>query len=522
MGLITSISKGEQEMDYTCHIKQENECVPSEPIVEKKEREIEADEKKKLTNIFMRCLDILRDSEDITGKNALLNFTYILTLYLIEPMVGNEIDLDNYKHVADLALGLNSPGEFLPRGTRLNRDMRRSEVDNLAATLDNLWSIILSQHPQTMNIFNKDRRFAIKKSTTFKTIFDELTKIDISTLDTDTIGNVFENLIEYFATNVVKEIGQPSEAGYDLNSPQGEFLHREAGLALEPIQITPSNIREMMIDLIQPDFRKNETLFDPAMGTGGFLVSYIKRLKSQARSQNVDLDWKMVSKNIGGREIDIDVFSLANSNILITTGKPCFFPCLENGDSIRNPIENRYDIVLANTAFGIKGVKYDEITSPLRDEYLPIKSDSGVALFLQAIISMLKVGGRCAMIVPDENKIFGNSKELLALREYFMKTCELREVYKLPSGVFPNASIKNSLKKSNKTSIKTCILYFYKRKEGKDVIKIGKRNRTRTYKFVEECSTNKVKYYDCNLNSNLSKFVMEVDIKRIQLEKYLF
>ena len=44
------------------------------------------------------------------------------------------------------------------------------------------------------------------------------------------------------------------------------------------------------------------------------------------------------------------------------------------------------------------------------------------------------------------------------IREYLMRTCDVRKILNMPSGVFTN------------TGIKTCILYFYKRKECNEMI----------------------------------------------------
>ena len=50
--------------------------------------------KTKLINIFKNCLNILRDNEGLTGEKALRNLSYLFILKLIEPHLGNEIDID--------------------------------------------------------------------------------------------------------------------------------------------------------------------------------------------------------------------------------------------------------------------------------------------------------------------------------------------------------------------------------------------------------------------------------------------
>jgi hypothetical protein len=44
--------------------------------------------------------------------------------------------------------------------------------------------------------------------------------------------------------------------------------------------------------------------------------------------------------------------------MLISSGH--MFDCLDRGDSIREPILTKFDNILANPPFGIKGLKYND------------------------------------------------------------------------------------------------------------------------------------------------------------------
>ena len=126
---------------------------------------------------------------------------------------------------------------------------------------------------------------------------------------------------------------------------------------------TPLKIKEMMIRLINPQIKFDgtiETIFDPAMGTGGFLISSLRYLLHQSKIKKISINWNFISnEGLGGREAEPDTYQLAVSNMLISTGH--MFNILEKGDSIRNPITNKYDIILANPPFGIDGLIYNEI-----------------------------------------------------------------------------------------------------------------------------------------------------------------
>ena len=199
--------------------------------------------------------------------------------------------------------------------------------------------------------------------------------------------------------------------------------------------------------------------------------------------------------------------------MLISSGS--MFDSLERGDSIREPITRKFDTILANPPFGIKGLRYDDFQSSLKFEYTPIKTDNAVSLFIQAIIYMLKINGKCAFVLPDGQDLFSKTnKTLIIVREYLLKTCDLKEIIYLPPGMFEY------------TSIKTCIFYFVKKMEGVDAmetkIKISKTQREmgRNYKFLDTHQTVSVKFYNYNSYEDVKNLLIEVPIEKIASNVY--
>jgi type I restriction-modification system DNA methylase subunit len=59
---------------------------------------------------------------------------------------------------------------------------------------------------------------------------------------------------------------------------------------------------------------------------------------------------------------------------------------------------------------------------------------------------MLKINGKCRIVLPDGQEMFSKTnKTLIAIREYLMKTCELKEIIYMPSGMFEYTSIKTCI-----------------------------------------------------------------------------
>ncbi len=481
-----------QKNDLTRHQNKKSPCITLTEIQQiSQTKEIKMNNKYTLICVFKNCLNILRDNEGLTGEKALRTMSYLLILKLLEPHFGGEIDIDNCNeydfasYFEDDVIEANQKRLLeIVRFTNLSNE-RDDDIPNL---MKYVWDIILSNNPVTKNIFLKGKGFDIQHKSTYKKIIDKLNSLDLSNTEYDVLGNAYEEVIQDIMTGKVL----------------GQFF-------------TQPLVKKMMVRLINPQIHpdgKIETCGDPTMGTGGFLITYLQYILQQANSKNIEPDWDFIkTEGLYGKELEPDTYQLAVSNMLISSGH--MFQGLDRGDSIRDPITKKFDNILANPPFGIKGLKYDDFQSPLKGEYLPIKTDNAVSLFIQAIIYMLKIGGKCAVVLPDGQDLFSKiNTTLVAIREYLMKTCDLKEIIYLPSGIFTY------------TSIKTCVFYFVKKREGTDVletkIKVSKTQKEtgRDYKFSKTHQTTKVKFYDYNPYEDVKNLLVEVPIEKIVSNSY--
>ena len=456
-----------------------------------------------LTSLFKKCLDILRDNEAITGDKALKELSYLLILKLIESRL-DEFNLLDYDYDFDV---LEQETKIDPN--KLLKIIKFSELakeqkENLQQNLYYLWQCVLSEHPKTNKVYLRNENFKIKNDYTFQELIKTLNNINLNEIDYDILGNVYEEIIS--SVMVGKTLGQ--------------FF-------------TQNIIKNIMIDLINPTVYIDgsiDSLCDPTMGTGGFLISYINDIIKKSKDKSIKLDWQNIKKQIFGQEIERDTYQLAVSNMLISTGH--MFDHLKCADSIRNPILQKFDNILANPPFGIKGLKYENIlsnlaigiTKEMMDEYIPIKSNNAVSLFIQAIIYMLKVNGKCAVVIPDGQDLFSKTNNsLIAIREYLLRTCDLQEIIYMPPGVFTY------------TSIKTCIFYFIKKIEIKDTLnlkvkysKVGNKELSRSYNYTQDFQTKSVKFYEYSYekqgkdNIILKDKILLVDVSIEQLQKNTF
>ena len=211
---------------------------------------------------------------------------------------------------------------------------------------------------------------------------------------------------------------------------------------------TPRHIIRMMVEMTDP--QPNETICDPACGTSGFLVMSGEYLKENYKKE-VLLDKKnrdhFMNDMFYGFDTDGTMLRIGAMNMM-THGIEN--PCIEYRDSLsdQNPDRDKYSLVLANPPF--KGSLDAEIVST--DLLKVCKTKKTELLFLALFIRMLKIGGRCACIVPD-GVLFGSSNAHKAIRKEIVENQKLEAVISMPSGVFkPYAGVSTGILIFTKTN----------------------------------------------------------------------
>ena len=204
---------------------------------------------------------------------------------------------------------------------------------------------------------------------------------------------------------------------------------------------TPRHIIRMMVDMMEP--KADEIICDPACGTSGFLVAASEYLKENRKQEvlfnRVNKDHFMNSM-FHGFDMDRTMLRIGAMNMM-THGVDN--PFIEYRDSLsdQNPDKDKYSLILANPPF--KGsLDYDTVSADLLKVCKTKKTE---LLFLTLFIRMLKVGGRCACIVPD-GVLFGSSTAHKDIRREIIEGNRLEAVISMPSGVFkPYAGVSTAI-----------------------------------------------------------------------------
>ena len=210
---------------------------------------------------------------------------------------------------------------------------------------------------------------------------------------------------------------------------------------------TPRHIIRMMVELMQP--RPDDVICDPACGTSGFLVSAGEYLKER-RKEEIFFDRRKkdhyMNHMFHGYDMDRTMLRIGAMNMM-THGIDN--PFIEYRDSLsdQNPDKEKYSLILANPPF--KGsLDADTVSADLLKVCKTKKTE---LLFLALFLRMLRIGGRCACIVPD-GVLFGSSTAHKAIRKELVDGNRLEAVISMPSGVFkPYAGVSTGILVFTKT-----------------------------------------------------------------------
>lgn len=235
-----------------------------------------------------------------------------------------------------------------------------------------------------------------------KKLIDMINEIRWSTIDVDIKGEAYEGLLQKYA---------------EEQKGAGQYF-------------TPRPLIRAIVQCIAPDIKKKETIHDPALGTGGFLLGALEYILKNTddgaeltRQENEFLTKKMFS----GNEIVMETKRLALMNMFLHGINADIY----YGDSLaEGPHTSRkHNIIMTNPPFGIKSGGNHSTRSDFTITTLNKQLN-----FVQHVMSNLQQGGRAAMVVPD-NVLF-DSGAGTRIRKILLEDFALHTILRLPVGTF--------------------------------------------------------------------------------------
>lgn len=253
-------------------------------------------------------------------------------------------------------------------------------------------------------------------------------------LDTDTKGDLYEGLLQKNAE--------------DTKSGAGQYF-------------TPLALIQAMVICMRP--RPEQIIADPACGTGGFFLAVNEWLTGSGQWIRDNSDWLgretvrlnanqkkfLRDKTFFGNEIVPGTRRLCLMNLFLhgigdLTGEPA----VERSDALITEPRRRVHMVLANPPFGKKssmtitnenGEEDRDALTYERQDFWETTSNKQLN-FLQHIVSMLKIEGRAAVVLPDNVLFEGGAGE--KIRRKLLENCDVHTILRLPTGIFYAQGVK--------------------------------------------------------------------------------
>ncbi len=341
-----------------------------------------------LINIFGTVNNLLREEGLQKGLERFTEFANILFLKVLSEIEDIKEELGE-KSKIDIAYRWN-----------YFRDKKGQELLSYVSDTVIKW---FSREYQDDNIFQP---LQIKHPENLKAIIELLDGLQLTDINADIKGDAFEYFIRSYSASNPSDLGEI---------------------------FTPRHIVKTMVRLINPKI--GERIYDPFCGTGGMLIVAFKYLMdTMPRNQkNVET---LKKYTVYGADLT-KTASIAKMNMILTGDG---HNNVIRRDSLANPVDNEYEIVITNMPFAQK-TRYG-------DKY-GIPSRNGDIVCPQHCFRALKDGGRMAIIVPEGFLANTNNKAYEDVRKFLLKNATLKSVISLPRGAF---------EPYNRT--KTDILYF--------------------------------------------------------------
>ena len=224
---------------------------------------------------------------------------------------------------------------------------------------------------------------------------------------------------------------------------------------------TPRPLIKTIVKVVDPQI--GETVYDGALGSGGFLVEAFDYMRNIKKLSTQDIE-TLQKRTFYGKEKKSLAYIIGIMNMILHGVEA---PNIVHTNTLAENLsdiqeKDRYNVVLANPPFG--GKERAEV-----QENFPIKTGETASLFLQHFFRILKVGGKAGIVI--KNTFLSNTDNAsVAIRKELLENFNLHTVLDLPGGTFTGAGVK------------TVVLFFTKGEP-----------------------TKKVWFYQLNLDRNLGK-----------------
>lgn len=373
-----------------------------------------------------RVCDILRRDDGVGAKDYIEQFSWLLFLKVFEGVEGQLKELDEaegrkYKLVIDAEYQWSS---WATKDWKDKDQLIHFINQKLFPYLKTLKGT--REKDKIGEIFRELSGNRIRSPHNLLDVVEILDKIEKHHFqDTHLLSQVYEEILQAMG----------SEGGWS-----GEFY-------------TPRPIIRLMVKIVDP--KLGETIFDPFVGSGGFLVESFNHIY-ETSAKDVSSWRTLQTKTFYGQEKKPLPFLIGTMNLIL---HHILVPNIIRTNTFMEDVHNmpesaKMDVILTNPPFGA------EENATVQNNY-PIPVSATDALALQYVMKRIKNGGRCGIVLPESDVIFGTGK-YKDVRKALLDTNNLHTIIALPKGVFKQvgADVKSYLLFFDKTGSTKKVWYY--------------------------------------------------------------
>lgn len=242
---------------------------------------------------------------------------------------------------------------------------------------------------------------------------------------------------------------------------------------------TPRPLITTIVETVDPQF--DETVHDPAAGTGGFLTEAYGHILDKTTDDKgrpggaipTELQRQGVPEsNISGQELVVDTHQLGLMNFIIHGMVPDEADESRGGvtyrveNSLRDGVDETHDVIVANPPFGGSQTSVPQE----HEDVFTVESGTIELNFLQLIMSKLAEGGRAGVIVPEGVLFQSGAAE--EIRKDLLSNFNLHTILALPENTFhPYAGVDANVLFFERDGTATEEVWYYDLRSDEENIK---------------------------------------------------
>ena len=245
---------------------------------------------------------------------------------------------------------------------------------------------------------------------------------------------------------------------------------------------TPRPLIQAITQVVNPVI--GDKVYDGAVGSAGFLCEAYSHILNSKELSATEFQ-QLQTSTLYGKEKKSLAYVIGTMNMILHGIEA---PNILHGNTLGENIadiqeKDRVDVVLANPPFG--GKERAEV-----QQNFPITTGETAYLFLQHFIKILKVGGRCGIVI--KNTFLSNTDNAsVLLRKQLLEECNLHSILDLPGKAFVGTGVKTVVLFFDK-GIATKNIWYYKLDVGRSLGKNNPLNQKDMAEFVELAKTHEL------------------------------